>query len=138
MSDETRWFVFLMAGLAFKVSAAPFHFWSPDVYEGAPTPITAFVSTASKAAGFAVLTPAARQLADASAADARAREARRAADQRLRSATQRLEARTRAQRAGQVVLATRLRDLYRRGSDDPLVAVLVSGSGPARFCCRSV
>jgi NADH-quinone oxidoreductase subunit N len=47
-------FLFLV-GFAFKVSAAPFHFWSPDVYEGAPTPITAFISTASKAAGFAVL-----------------------------------------------------------------------------------
>jgi NADH-quinone oxidoreductase subunit N len=45
----------MLVGFAFKVSAAPFHFWSPDVYEGAPTPITAFISTASKAAGFAVL-----------------------------------------------------------------------------------
>lgn len=40
-------------GLAFKVAAAPFHLWAPDVYEGAPTPIVAFLSTASKAAGFA-------------------------------------------------------------------------------------
>jgi NADH-quinone oxidoreductase subunit N len=47
--------VLVLVGFAFKISAAPFHFWSPDVYEGAPTPITAFVSTASKAAGFAVL-----------------------------------------------------------------------------------
>jgi NADH-quinone oxidoreductase subunit N len=47
--------VLMLVGFAFKVSAAPFHFWSPDVYEGAPTPITAFISTASKAAGFAVL-----------------------------------------------------------------------------------
>jgi NADH-quinone oxidoreductase subunit N len=45
----------VLAGFAFKVSAVPFHFWSPDVYEGAPTPITAYISTASKAAGFAVL-----------------------------------------------------------------------------------
>jgi NADH-quinone oxidoreductase subunit N len=45
----------VLVGFAFKVSAVPFHFWSPDVYEGAPTPITAFISTASKAAGFAVL-----------------------------------------------------------------------------------
>lgn len=45
----------VLVGFAFKISAAPFHFWSPDVYEGAPTPITAFISTASKAAGFAVL-----------------------------------------------------------------------------------
>ncbi len=47
--------VLVLVGLAFKISAVPFHFWAPDVYEGAPTPITAFVSTASKAAGFAVL-----------------------------------------------------------------------------------
>ncbi|TFH34807.1 MAG: NADH-quinone oxidoreductase subunit N, partial [Anaerolineales bacterium] len=47
--------VLVLVGFAFKISAFPFHFWSPDVYEGAPTPITAFISTASKAAGFAVL-----------------------------------------------------------------------------------
>ena len=45
----------IMIGIAFKISLAPFHFWAPDVYEGAPTPITGFLSTASKAAGFAVL-----------------------------------------------------------------------------------
>lgn len=45
----------VLVGLAFKTSAAPFHFWAPDVYEGAPTPIAGFLSTASKAAGFAVL-----------------------------------------------------------------------------------
>ena len=45
----------ILAGFSFKVSAAPFHFWAPDVYEGAPTPIAGFLSTASKAAGFAVL-----------------------------------------------------------------------------------
>jgi len=72
-----------------------------------------------------------RAIPAARSAEARAAARARAADQRLRSATQRLQARTRAQRAGQVVLATRLRDLYRRGSDDPLVAVLVSGSGLA-------
>lgn len=44
----------LGAGLCFKVAAAPFHVWTPDVYVGAPTPITAFLSTASKAAAFAV------------------------------------------------------------------------------------
>lgn len=44
----------LGAGLCFKVAAAPFHVWTPDVYEGAPTPVTAFLSTASKAAAFAV------------------------------------------------------------------------------------
>jgi NADH-quinone oxidoreductase subunit N len=42
--------VFLLAGLAFKVSAVPFHMWTPDVYEGAPTPITAFFATAPKMA----------------------------------------------------------------------------------------
>ncbi len=42
--------VFLMSGLAFKISAVPFHMWTPDVYEGAPTPITAFFSMAPKAA----------------------------------------------------------------------------------------
>jgi NADH-quinone oxidoreductase subunit N len=47
--------MFVLVGFGFKVSAVPFHFWSPDVYEGAPTPITAFISVASKAAGFAVL-----------------------------------------------------------------------------------
>jgi NADH-quinone oxidoreductase subunit N len=45
----------LAAGLCFKIAAAPFHVWTPDVYEGAPTPITAFLSTASKAAAFAIL-----------------------------------------------------------------------------------
>ena len=43
-------FVFLLAGLAFKISAVPFHMWTPDVYEGAPTPVTAFLSSASKVA----------------------------------------------------------------------------------------
>ena len=42
--------VFLLAGLAFKISAVPFHMWTPDVYEGAPTPVTAFFATAPKAA----------------------------------------------------------------------------------------
>jgi NADH-quinone oxidoreductase subunit N len=45
----------VLVGLAFKIAAVPFHFWAPDVYEGAPTPIAAFLSTAVKAAGFAVL-----------------------------------------------------------------------------------
>jgi len=44
----------LGAGLCFKIAAAPFHVWTPDVYEGAPTPITAFLSTASKSAAFAI------------------------------------------------------------------------------------
>jgi NADH-quinone oxidoreductase subunit N len=47
--------VLVMVGFGFKVAAVPFHMWTPDVYEGAPTPITAFISVASKAAGFAVL-----------------------------------------------------------------------------------
>jgi NADH-quinone oxidoreductase subunit N len=46
---------FIVAGLAFKLSAAPFHMWTPDVYQGAPTPITAFMSTAPKVAPFVVL-----------------------------------------------------------------------------------
>ncbi len=45
----------LLVGFGFKVSAVPFHQWAPDVYEGAPTPFTAFLSVGSKAAGFAVL-----------------------------------------------------------------------------------
>ncbi len=45
----------VIVGFGFKISVAPFHFWTPDVYEGAPTPVTAFVSVASKAASFAVL-----------------------------------------------------------------------------------
>lgn len=45
----------VIVGFAFKISAVPFHFWAPDVYHGAPTPVAGFLSTASKAAGFAVL-----------------------------------------------------------------------------------
>lgn len=47
--------VFILVGFGFKVSAVPFHNWAPDTYEGAPTPITAFLSVASKAAGFVAL-----------------------------------------------------------------------------------
>ncbi len=47
--------ILIFAGIGFKISAAPFHFWTPDVYEGAPISITAFLSVASKAAGFALL-----------------------------------------------------------------------------------
>lgn len=54
--------VFVIAGLAFKVSAAPFHMWTPDVYEGAPTPVTAFFATAPKMAAMALF---ARVLFDA-------------------------------------------------------------------------
>ena len=46
--------VFVVAGIAFKISAVPFHQWTPDVYEGSPTPVVAFLSVGSKAAGFAL------------------------------------------------------------------------------------
>ena len=46
--------VFIIAGLGFKISMAPFHMWTPDAYEGAPTPITAFMSVAPKVAGLAI------------------------------------------------------------------------------------
>jgi len=46
--------VFVIAGISFKISAAPFHQWTPDVYEGSPTPVVAFLSVGSKAAGFAL------------------------------------------------------------------------------------
>ena len=48
--------VFLLVGLAFKISAVPFHMWTPDVYEGAPTPVTAFFAAAPKVAAVALLT----------------------------------------------------------------------------------
>ncbi len=54
--------VFVMAGLAFKISAVPFHMWTPDVYEGSPTPVTAFFATAPKVAAMALF---ARVLHDA-------------------------------------------------------------------------
>jgi len=47
--------VFLLAGIAFKISAVPFHMWTPDVYEGAPTPVTAFLAAAPKVAAMALL-----------------------------------------------------------------------------------
>lgn len=47
--------VLTLSGFAYKVSVAPFHFWTPDVYQGAPTPVTTFLAVGSKAAGFAVL-----------------------------------------------------------------------------------
>jgi len=47
--------VLLLVGLGFKVAAVPFHTWTPDVYQGAPTPVTAFMASATKAAGFAAL-----------------------------------------------------------------------------------
>ncbi|WP_082092545.1 NADH-quinone oxidoreductase subunit NuoN [Devosia epidermidihirudinis] len=47
--------VFLLAGIAFKISAVPFHMWTPDVYEGAPTPVTAFFATAPKVAAMSLM-----------------------------------------------------------------------------------
>jgi NADH-quinone oxidoreductase subunit N len=47
--------ILIMGGFGYKIGAVPFHFWTPDVYEGAPTPVTAFLSVASKSAGFAML-----------------------------------------------------------------------------------
>lgn len=47
--------ILMLIGLAFKVSAVPFHFWAPDVYQGAPTPVTAFMATIVKTAAFAAL-----------------------------------------------------------------------------------
>ncbi|MCD8509304.1 MAG: NADH-quinone oxidoreductase subunit N [Bacillus sp. (in: Bacteria)] len=47
--------LFMLAGFGFKISAVPFHMWAPDVYEGAPTPVTAFLSVVSKLAGFAII-----------------------------------------------------------------------------------
>ena len=47
--------IMILAGIGYKVGAVPFHFWSPDVYEGAPIPVTAYLSVASKAAGIALL-----------------------------------------------------------------------------------
>jgi NADH-quinone oxidoreductase subunit N len=47
--------LFVLAGFGFKTAAVPFHFWCPDVYQGAPTPVTAFLSVAPKAAGFAIM-----------------------------------------------------------------------------------
>ncbi len=52
---EVMGVVFVIIGFAFKVSAVPFHTWAPDTYEGAPIPVTAFLSVASKAAGFVAL-----------------------------------------------------------------------------------
>jgi NADH-quinone oxidoreductase subunit N len=48
-------FALLLVGLGFKVAAAPFHMWTPDVYQGAPTPVTAFMAAATKAAAFAAI-----------------------------------------------------------------------------------
>ena len=53
-----------LVGLAFKASVAPFHQWTPDVYEGAPTPVTAFMAVATKAAAFGAMPAALRRRAD--------------------------------------------------------------------------
>jgi len=55
-AGETFGLVFVLAGLAFKISAVPFHMWTPDVYEGAPTPVTAFFASAPKVAALALTT----------------------------------------------------------------------------------
>src|SRR5262245_58518017 len=47
--------ILIVAGMGFKIAAVPFHMWAPDVYEGAPTPVTAFLSVGSKAAAFAMI-----------------------------------------------------------------------------------
>ena len=52
----TVWYRIIIAGFGFKIASFPFQMWVPDVYEGAPTPVTAYLSVASKAAGFAVIT----------------------------------------------------------------------------------
>src|SRR5512135_3288614 len=58
-NEHNRWLglavILVVAGVGFKIAAVPFHMWAPDVYEGAPTPITAFLSVGSKAAAFAML-----------------------------------------------------------------------------------
>jgi NADH-quinone oxidoreductase subunit N len=61
--------VFLISGLAFKVSAAPFHMWTPDVYEGSPTPVTAFFGTAPKMAAMALFARVAHDAFGAATAD---------------------------------------------------------------------
>jgi NADH-quinone oxidoreductase subunit N len=58
MSDEPAMIMavlFVIVGFAFKISAVPFHFWAPDTYEGAPTPVTAYLSVNSKSAGFVAM-----------------------------------------------------------------------------------
>ncbi|MEL6946646.1 MAG: NADH-quinone oxidoreductase subunit N, partial [Pseudomonadota bacterium] len=61
--------VFVLAGLAFKISAVPFHMWTPDVYEGAPTPVTAFFAAAPKIAAMALLIRVVHGAFDPAAAD---------------------------------------------------------------------
>ena len=47
--------IFILVGFGYKISMVPFHYWTPDVYQGAPITVTAFLSVAPKAAGFAIL-----------------------------------------------------------------------------------
>ena len=59
-SDLNKWpifmaVIFILAGFGYKIVIVPFHMWSPDVYQGAPTPFTAFLSVASNAAGLAIM-----------------------------------------------------------------------------------
>ncbi len=61
--------VFILTGIAFKLSAVPFHMWTPDVYQGAPTPVTAFFAAAPKVAGFAMLIRVIQDAFPAMAAD---------------------------------------------------------------------
>ena len=61
--------VFVLAGLAFKISAVPFHMWTPDVYEGAPTPVTAFLAAAPKMAAMALIVRVTMQAFEPIAAD---------------------------------------------------------------------
>lgn len=61
--------VFILAGLVFKISAAPFHMWTPDVYEGAPTPVTAFFAVAPKVATMALILRLVMEAFEPSAAD---------------------------------------------------------------------
>ena len=70
----------IIAGLAFKASAAPFHMWTPDVYEGAPTPVTAFMSAATKTAALVVML---RVLVTAFPGDAHDLDGRGRRDRRL-------------------------------------------------------
>ena len=85
----------ILAGLAFKASAAPFHMWTPDVYQGAPTPVTAFMSAATKTAALVVTAPrprhrvpgAERRLDDRASPCSPRSRSRRATSPRSRSAT---------------------------------------------------
>ena len=93
--------VFVLAGLAFKVSAVPFHMWTPDVYEGAPTPVTAFFASAPKVAAVLARDPRLPR-------GARPGDRRLAADRDLRRARLDLPRRRRRLRPDQHQAAARL------------------------------